>query len=242
MKKCLFKVSVMIMTLGSMSMVAKAEEPVKDISVEVGADVVSSYIWRGADCAGFSIQPSLTLSSAKTGLSFNVWASAELFEGKKWANMTEFDLALSWSMEGLSLGLTDYNFCSSRYFADWNFSGYASHNLEANIGYDFGPVALAWNTVLTGPDHRVNDKGETKRNYTTYVELSAPWKLSGIEGSAFVGASLWNDEFVSPGNDAFNIVNVGITATKEFFKIPFSASIIANPRTDKTFFVIGMTL
>ena len=232
----------MVMALGSLSIEARAEEPAKSITVEAGADVVSSYIWRGTDCAGFSIQPSLTFTHEKSGLSFNVWASAELFEGHDWANMTEFDLALSWTQGGLSLGLTDYNFCNGNYFHHWNFSAESSHNLEVNVGYDFGPVALSWNTCLTGADHRITDKGELKRNYTTYVEASAPWKLGGVEGSAFVGASLWDDAFVCAGNDGFNVVNVGITATKEFFKIPFSASVIANPRTDKTFFVIGITL
>lgn len=241
-RKCLFKVSVMVMALGSMSMVAKAEEPASGIKVEATADIVSSYIWRGADCGGFSIQPCLTISSEKTGLSFDFWASAELFEGRQWANMQEFDMELSWTKNGLTVGLTDYNFCNSRYFADWNFSASGSHNLEVNLGYDFGPLALSWNTVLTGPDHRINDKGESKRCYTTYVEATAPWKFGDIEGSAFVGASLWKDEFVSFGNDGFSVINVGITATKKFFEIPFSASVIANPRSDKTFFVIGMTL
>lgn len=242
MRKCLFKVCVMVMSLEAMTTVAKAEEPVTNLKVEAGADVVSSYIWRGQDCAGFSIQPSLTISSEKTGLSFNVWASAELFEGREWANMSEFDLALSWSMNGLSLGVTDYNFCSGSYFGGWNFSESASHNLEANIGYDFGPLALSWNTCMTGPDHRLNDKGEQTRNYTTYFEVSAPWKLAGVEGSAAIGASLWDDGFVNAGNDKFNVCNISVSATKEFFKIPFSASIIANPRNDKVFFVIGVSL
>ena len=232
----------MVVSFMALTSVAKAEEPAKSISLEASADIVSSYIWRGQDCAGFSIQPSLTISSEKTGLSFNAWGSVELFENRDWANMTEFDLALSWSKGGFSLGLTDYNFCTGKYFGDWNFSSTASHNLEANLGYDFGPLALSWNTCLTGADHRVNDKGELKRNYTTYFEISAPWKLAGVEGSAAVGASLWNDGFVNFENDKFSVCNISVTATKEFFKLPFSASVIANPQKDKVFFVIGVTL
>lgn len=241
-KECLFKVSVLVMSLGTLTTVAKAEEPAKSISIEAGADVVSSYIWRGQDCGGFSIQPSLTISHETSGLSFNVWASAELFEGSEWANMNEFDLALSWSKGGLSLGLTDYNFCTGKYFGDWTFNGESSHNLEANLGYDFGPLALSWNTMLTGSDHRINNKGELTRNYSTYFEISAPWKLVGVEGSAAIGASLWDDAFTAVDNESFNICNISVTATKEFFKLPFSASVIANPQTDKVYFVIGVTL
>ncbi len=232
----------MVVSFMALTTVAKAEEPATSIKVEAAADVVSSYIWRGQDCAGFSIQPSVTISSEKTGLSFGAWASAELFEGNEWANMNEFDWFLEWNKGGFMIGLTDYNFCTGKYFGDWNFSSSSSHTLEANIKYDFGPLALAWNTALAGADHRKTDDGKLKRNYSTYFEVSAPWKLAGIEGSAAVGASLWNDGFTAIGNEKLNIVNVSLTATKEFFKIPFSASVIANPQTDKVFFVIGLTL
>lgn len=238
-----FKVFAMIASFGTITNVAMAEEPAtSNIKLEASADIVTSYIWRGQDCAGFSIQPSVTISSDKTGLSFGAWASAELFEGHEWANMSEFDWFLEWHKGGLMLGLTDYNFATGKYFGDWNFSSSSSHTLEANINYDFGPLALSWNTALAGADHRITDDGKLKRNYSTYLEVSAPWKLAGIEGSAAVGASLWNDGFTAIGNEKLNIVNVSLTATKEFFKIPFSASVIANPQTDKVYFVIGLTL
>lgn len=233
---------VMGMTLIGMCMgqTVKADEPT--VKIETGADVVSSYIWRGQDCAGFSVQPSATLSFEKIGLSLNAWASVELMgNGGAWANMTEFDWALAWNIEGLTLGLTDYNFCSGNYFGDWNFSGSASHNLEANIAYDFGPLALSWNTCLTGFDHSFDPQDGVSRNYSTYVELSAPWKIGDVEGSATVGASLWEDEFTAAGTDGFKVCNIALSATKELFSLPFSASIIANPQRDKVFFVVGVS-
>lgn len=78
------------------SFTAKAEEGDK-VTFEVGADVVSSYIWRGQACAGFSIQPGATITWEKPSISAGVWASAELFENHSFANMSEFDLFVSWS-------------------------------------------------------------------------------------------------------------------------------------------------
>lgn len=228
--------SVFSLALMGFSTVAMAEEPEGKVSLEYGADVVSSYIWRGQECGGFSVQPSATLTWNKTGLSLGAWASAELFEGNDWANMTEFDLSLAWSKGDFSVALTDYNFCSS-YFADWNFSAYSSHTFEASLGYDFGPVALSWNTVLMGADHA--DDGD--RCYSTYVEASAPWKIGEVEGSAAIGASLWDDAFTAVGNDKINVCNISLTASKEFKGIPFMAQIVANPQTDKVYFVVGVT-
>lgn len=228
--------SVFSLALMGSAAVAVAAEPEDKVSVELGADVVSSYIWRGQDCGGFSVQPGATLTWNKTGISLGAWASAELFESGSWANMSEFDLSLAWSKGNFSVGLTDYNFADS-YFENWNFSAGSSHTIEANLGYDFGAVALSWNTVLMGADH----DAEGDRCYSTYVEASAPWKLGGVEGSAAIGAMLWNDAFTSAGNDKLNVCNISLSASKELMGIPFMAQIVANPQTDKVFFVVGVS-
>lgn len=209
------------------------------VSLEIGADVVSSYIWRGTDCGGFSVQPSATLTFNKTGISLGAWASAELFENADFANMNEFDLTLSYSpIEALSVGVTDYHFCDGNYIRDWNFSGYATHYLEANVSYDFGPVAVAWNTCLTGNDY--NSKGD--RAYSSYFEVSAPFKLGGLDCSGAVGVLPWEDSFTSGGdNGGFNVNNLSFTATKEMDKISFSGQIVYNPQTEATYFVVGVS-
>ena len=144
------KVSMIAATMGMSLMMAVPAFAADDekVSLEVGADVMSSYVWRGYSCGGFSVQPAATVTFNKPGISFGVWASAELFENATFANMTEFDLALSWSpVEALSVGLTDYHFCDGNYIRDWNFSSTATHNLELNVSYDFGPVAVAANSL-----------------------------------------------------------------------------------------------
>ena len=209
------------------------------VGLEVGADVVSSYVWRGQDCGGFSVQPSATVSFNRTGLSFGVWASAELFQTSQFANMNEFDLVLSWTpTEALSIGLTDYHFCGGEYWRSWDFSDAASHNLELNLGYDFGALSIAWNTCLTGPD--LNSDGD--RAYSSYCEVAAPFTLGGLECSGAVGILPWGDSFTSGGaNDGFNVCMVSLSAEKQVGKCPLTGQIVFNPQTEATYFVVGVS-
>lgn len=217
----------------------RAEEPESAVSFSVGADVVSSYIWRGQSLGGLSVQPSATVTFNKPGISLGAWASAELFNSGESVNMREFDLSATWSpIEALSIGVTDYYFCSANYLSAWTFNSNSSHTIEANLGYDFGPVAVSWNTVLAGIDH---NEATGKRSYTTYVEFSAPYKLCGVEGTAAIGASLWEDSYVQAGTDGFKVCNISLSANKELFKIPFMGQIVFNPYADKVFFVVGLS-
>lgn len=217
---------------------AFAEENEK-VSLEVSADVVSSYVWRGFDCGGFSVQPAATVTFHKPGISLGVWASAELFQKSAFANMNEFDLSLSWSpVEALSVGLTDYHFCDGNYIRNWDFSGSSVHNLELNVSYDFGPVAVAWNTCLTGYDY--NSNGD--RAYSSYCEVSAPFKLGGLDCAGAVGILPWEDAMTSGGaNTGFNVCNLSFTASKEVGSLPVSGQIVYNPQTEATYFVIGVS-
>lgn len=223
----------------SIAVPAYAENPEPAVTVSVGADVVSSYLWRGQECGGFSVQPSATVTFNKPGISLGAWASAELFEkGKNALNMTEIDLSLTWSpIEALTIGVTDYYFHSGGYFGSWSFSQSSSHTVETNLSYDFGPLALSWNTALAGSDLGLNNK----RAYSTYVEVSAPWKLGGVDGSAAVGASLWDDAFTLAGTEGFKVCNVSLTANKEIFKVPFFGQIVYNPAYDKIYFAVGVS-
>lgn len=227
--------SGMFLMTATPAMAADSEK----VSFEVGADVVSSYIWRGQDCGGMSAQPSATITLNETGLSLGVWASAELFQTSQFANMNEFDLTLSWSpVEALTIGLTDYHFCDGDYWGRWDFSGASSHNLELNLGYDFGALAITWNTCLTGSDY----KADGDRAYSSYCEVSAPFKLGGMECSGAVGIVPWEDSFTTGGeNGGFNVVNVALTASKEVGKLPVMGQIVFNPQTEATYFVIGVS-
>ena len=61
MNKKLFILALALVGVSAFSFQTKAEESAKGISLEVGADIVSSYLWRGMNLGGLSVQPSVTL-------------------------------------------------------------------------------------------------------------------------------------------------------------------------------------
>src|SRR5574344_1225439 len=99
---------------------AKAQE------IKASADVVSSYVWRGTQFSGASIQP--TLDFTASGFSIGSWGSAGL------DGFLEMDLYAKYAFDfGLTLGLTDYYYPGTSYFDFSKASG--GHGLEVNLGY-----------------------------------------------------------------------------------------------------------
>jgi hypothetical protein len=208
-----------------------------EVETTVSADVVSTYVWRGMECGSAAIQP--TLGIGYKGLSLSAWGSYGLVDTN---DAKEFDLTLAYSTGGFNIGITDYwfNTPEERYFLyDANKT---SHIFEANIGYDFGPAAIQWFTNFAGNDGYNKDG---KRAYSSYVELSAPFKLASVDWSATVGAVPYATDFY--GVDGFAVTNVSLKATKDIkvtdsFSIPVFAQVAANPRTEKAYLVFGFTL
>ncbi len=225
---------VLMALLFATGMSATAQD---EVETTVSADVVSTYVWRGMECGSAAIQP--TLGIGYKGLSLSAWGSYGLVDTN---DAKEFDLTLAYSTGGFNIGITDYwfNTPEERYFLyDANKT---SHIFEANIGYDFGPAAIQWFTNFGGNDGYNKDG---KRAYSSYVELSAPFKLASVDWSAAVGAVPYATDFY--GVDGFAVTNVSLKATKDIkvtdsFSIPVFAQVAANPRTEKAYLVFGFTL
>lgn len=209
-----------------------------EVETTIGADIVSQYIWRGQELGDVSLQP--TLGIAYKGLSLTAWGSVGLSNKD---NTKEFDLTAAYTTGGFHIGVTDYwfNTPNERYFA---YSAHeTSHVFEANVGYDFGIASLDWYTNFAGNDG-VNKDG--KRAYSSYFEANVPFKLAACEWTATIGAVPYATSFYSDAN-GFAVTNIGIKATKDIkvndhFSIPIFAGITANPSTEKTFFIFGVSL
>ena len=208
-----------------------------EVETTVEADVVSQYIWRGQDLGNVSLQP--TLGIGYKGFSLSAWGSVGLSEP---FDTKEFDLTLAYTAGGFNIGITDYwfNTPEERYFL---YDAHkTSHVFEANVGYDFGPVAVQWFTNFAGNDG-LNKSG--KRAYSSYLELSAPFKLASVDWSAAVGAVPYATDFY--GVNGFAITNVSLKAAKDIkvtdtFSIPVFAQVAANPSSQKAYLVFGFTL
>ena len=233
------KMGIAAVMLTAGAAVASAQDRV---DASASADFVSQYVWRGQDLGGISVQPSLGLSWR--GLSLTAWGNVGFDSG----DTKELDLTLGYSVGGFNVGVTDYWFNSGpdeRYFYYGAHS--TAHVFEANVGYDFGPLALQWYTNFAGNDYKPGDDGSQKHAYSSYVELSAPFRLGGMEWLAAVGAVPYEASAIYADVDGFAVTNVSLRTTKEVavtprFTVPLFASVSANPTTQKAYFACGFTL
>ena len=91
MKSVKFRMIAIALLSATMPFTAKAQDKVE---ASVGADFVSNYIWRGTDCGGVSIQPSMGVSYK--GLSLTAWGSVGIDK----EDAREIDLTLGYNTGG----------------------------------------------------------------------------------------------------------------------------------------------
>lgn len=228
MKKIIFAIITMF------ALTANAQETVE---ATVSADVVSKYVWRGAECGKGAIQP--TLGVAYKGLSLAAWGSYGIVES---GDTEEFDLTLSYTTGGLTVGVTDYWFSGgdNRYFL---YDAHkTAHVFEANVGYDFGVASVNWYTNFAGADG-MNKDG--KRAYSSYAEVAAPFKLGGCDWEAALGLVPFATSYYETTGLA--VTNLSLKATYDVkvtptFTLPVFAQLAGNPRSQKAFMILGFTI
>lgn len=237
MKKVKRLVLAVLLLVGATA--AGAQETEK-IETTVEADIVSQYIWRGQDLGDVSLQP--TLGIGYKGLSLTGWGSIGLSNPD---DTKEFDLTLAYTAGGFNIGITDYWLSEgldpkSRYFK-YDAHG-TNHVFEANVGYDFGLLSLQWYTNFAGNDG-LTKKG--KRAYSSYFELTVPFKLASVDWTATAGAVPYATTYY--GTNGFAVTNLSLTATKDIkitdsFSIPIFGQLAANPQSQKAYLVFGLKL
>lgn len=223
MKK--IKLFIVLLALSNAASGIKAQE----VTVSAGADIVSSYIWRGLYCGPASVQPGISLSAGN--FSVGAWGSTS-FE----SSWREFDLYAGYSIGNFSVLVTDYFFPhdlhadgSSDYF------DYSEHVFEATLGYSFGgsfPLSLAWNTNFAGDD-----------DYSSYFEASYTLNAGGVDVDLILGATPWSGAYSKNG---FALINASVKASKEIaftdsFSLPVFTQAILNPDTKDVFLVFGVS-
>ena len=212
------------------------------VETTISGDIVSNYIWRGMDLGSVSLQP--TLGVGYKGLSLSAWGTVGLSDP---ADTKEFDLTLEYKIGGLNIGISDYWFSyaeggdsEGRYF---KYDAHSTNHLfEANIGYDFGFASLQWFTNIAGNDGTNKDG---KRAYSSYAEVAVPFKLAAVDWTATAGAVPYCT--TTYDTTGFAVTNLSLKATKDIkvtdtFSIPVFAEVVANPCSQKTHLIFGVTL
>lgn len=99
-------------------------------------------------------------------------------------------------------------------------------------------MSLSWNTYFAGADASY----DKKRTYSTYVQLSYPFRLWSIDMTAGVGITPWRGIYA----DKFNVVDISMRGEKSIpitqsFSLPLFAGIVFNPTTDKAYLIAGVS-
>lgn len=232
------KIFTLFVALVAAISVAKAEIHV-GFAHEVGAEVVSSYIWRGQYNGGLAIQPTVSvgfdgiLTSFRIGAWGNIGSSDWMFkkdqgDGTGFTRFQpELDIIGSFSIIGLSVGFNHYYYCDGSNFFSWENAQkiYESGNTSTTeiwIGYNFchffnHGAYINWYTTVAGNDILVSSiTGKAYRAWSSYLEIGYDYTFEsvGVTIGAQVGMSPWKSDLY--GNSKFAVVNVSASIHKEW--------------------------
>ena len=201
---------------------------------DFGADVVSSYVWRGTQFGtGPAIQPWFTLPTITDALELGVWGSFPVAGGDQ---TYELDLYASYDFGPLALTVTNYTFpgATGAYGDDYGlFDGdlevTASGSIGAiglTVGYftDLEALYIEAGTTLAGIDIAIgygSDKGSVADKEAFYVKEAADDTTSGL-----VNISLGGSKDIKISED---------------YSLPLFGSFIYNPTAEAAFMVVGVS-
>jgi len=226
---------VLFMTLYS-SISLYAQEVEKKSPFSLGADVVSSYVWRGSKIGtGPNIQPWMKFT--KGGFTLGAWGSTSFHD---FGDVAEMDLYTSYAFKfGLTIGVTDYYYQGYPYFRYETDS--ASHAFELNVGYTIKSFSIAGNYIFN--DASMGGPANKPGGGDMYFEANYAFKNFGV----FLGAGNgWHTTYKDNGEDVFAVCNIGIKTSKELkitdkFSLPITGVLSVNPDKEELNLVVGIS-
>lgn len=209
-----------VLSLGTM--VAQEES---ESSFSAGVDLVSSYVWRGAQFgSGPALQPCISYSTG--GLEIGAWGSNCFSTNEGF----EADLYAGYSFDfGLSIGFCDYYFGTTIINELTGESiGWLdgdSHFFEPSLTYEIGSFSIM-GAYMFGED-------------TEDLYLEAGYAFGDV--SVFLGAG--NGQYTDDGD--FMLANAGVTYSTDVSlgsaNLPIFGSVILNPSTGGFYTVVGLS-
>ena len=221
------------------------------LSASVNCDIVSRFIWRGANFGdAVSIQPYTSLGIGD--LSLYMWGSFALAsQSPATPDFLAFWLQypVETSFGTFTTTLSDWVFrnvagdtanAQSRFFFNTKGEGHGNHIIEAALLYT-GPDAFPVEFLFA--KNVYNDPG-----YSGYMQVSYPFEVNDISLKASLGgvtgkSSMW----YFTEESGFHLYNVQLSATKNIdftaqYSVPVTVSYVLNPYTETSWMVFSVTL
>ena len=228
MKKTVKLISLAAAIFAGLSGTAQAE------GFKIGADVVSSYVWRGIEIGdSAAIQPALSYTFPGIGVVVGAWGSYAITDNviddlSNKHRYQEVDLYATVPVGPLSLTVTDYyvvpfNTGSSNRTFDFTSDG--PNVVELSVGYAQKNLSLLAAINVAGND--------TTIGYKNAKYFEAGYKFYDKDGYTAKGVVGFGDEdyYGNPANgDNIALVNTGISVSKD----RYTASYVYNPNTEKS--------
>lgn len=224
------------------------------VSFNGGADITSSYVWRGQVLLkGANIQPYLDFNAGNFTLEF--WNCTD-FDG----NMKEFDISALYTVGQVTFTVTDYFTQEDQNdpnFEPYKYGDYYAHTtghaLEFSTDWesDFG-LDASMNVLFYGADKKdwEDDEDEALKNaYSTYFELGYTGNVKGVDIRPCIGMvfnrSTWYD--ATYNHTGINVVNIAVKASHDIkigekFKMPIYAAFGYNPMADDVAAFVGVQI
>jgi hypothetical protein len=243
----------------------EAEKNLAAPAVNLGADLVSRYVWRGIDFGNSpAIQPNLSFSWK--GFNIGAWGSFAFSGNHIQVNdstildagtYAEADLFVSYTYEWFTLMVFDYFTMNglnpnegNRYFDYANAT--TGHTLEGCLSFEGPenfPLQIMASTLFYGADKDQDSTGVyglgSGNNYSTYFELAYNFHLNklGVDMKPFIGGIPFGSSWYGP---SAGVTNLGLTAKKEIpvtakYSLPVQVSLITNPQAQSVFFIFGIS-
>jgi hypothetical protein len=213
MKKTVKLLSLAIALFAGFSGTAQAE------GFKIGADVVSSFVWRGSDIGDSpAIQPAISYTCAKSGIVVGAWGSYAISENNGADRYKEIDLYATVPVGPLSFTVTDYYVPVDGNNRSFDFSNDGPNVVELSVGYAKDNLSLLAAINVAGADN-----GNAK-----YCE--AGYKFYDKDGYTAKGVIGLGDEdfYGDKEGDNIALVNTGISVSKD----RYTASYVYNPDTE----------
>tara|TARA_Y100000815_G_scaffold68850_1_gene57858 strand:- start:1299 stop:2096 length:798 start_codon:yes stop_codon:yes gene_type:complete len=221
------------------------ETELKDSPIDFNLDLKTNHLWRGlviTDKPMAAVFSKLNLNE-KGSFTTGFWGGMAFSNDSDGTSYKEINYYIQYADNGFSIALWDlFNTRSVENPDIWDYDKNTStHLLDLRTSYTFSekfPLRLEADVLLFGSgDSQLNDDGDREQRYSTYVEASYPIiRESKVNLNAFAGAafSLNGDTHLyGDGEQNFDFVNVGLTATKTLkfsdLSIPVAATTMWNP-------------
>ena len=199
------------------------------VQVNSSVDVVSRFIFRGANVGGESSHIQPVIYADYKGFEVSAWGSYGISN-----NYTEVDLSVKYTYKSLSVQFTNYNIPTGP-----NFTTNTLFN--PNLSFNFGEIGLYYNSDLVPINAYVATNVYGDNLYSTYVELSTVIPIGDNSLNVLAGITPYTSIYGNPG-----LVNIGAVYSRnviitDSFSVPTKLSCYWNPQTDSKFLVVGIT-